>query len=200
MRRGGGVQQQHPRSETRPGALDDGPIADAIAQGDEAALAHAYAQHSSRVHALVCCLCGSRRADDVTQEVFLELWNDPGRYDPGSGSLRSHLLVRAHARAVAIRRRDSAQGSMAPLEPVDPAVEAAALALLADTGVDELVAALPESERHPIVLAYFGGHTYADVARLLRLPERAVKQRIRTGLDRLGAERTALIDLTEPAS
>lgn len=164
---------------------------DAVAEQDHAALAEAYRQHGSRVYALARSLCGDTCAEDLTQEIFLQLWNYPQRFNAERGSLRSYLLMQAHRRAVDIVRsdkaraaRESAQNLLANVER--PGTEA--LALLERAELDELVFALPAIERHPIVLAYLGGHTYRDVARLLAVPEETIRSRIRSGLKRLRVE------------
>lgn len=166
---------------------------DEVAEHDHAALAEAYRQHGGRVHALARSLCGDTCAEDLTQRIFLQLWNYPQRFKAERGSLRSYLLMQAHRQAVDILRsdnaraaRESAQNLLANAER--PGTEALALTLLERTELDELVFALPADERHPIVLAYFGGHTYRDVARLLAVPEGTIKSRIRSGLKRLRVE------------
>lgn len=171
-----------------------------LAEHDHAALAEAYRQHGSHVHALARRLCGNTRADDLTRKVFLQLWNYPQRFNADRGSLRSYLLMQAHRQAVDILRSDNAgaPGEFAQdlrANGERPGTEAFALTLLERAELDEVVSALPANERHPIVLAYFGGHTYRDVARLLAVPEGTIKSRIRSGLKRLrvgGASRPHL--------
>lgn len=178
----------------------DKALVDAIAEHDQSALAEAYRQYGSRVHAIARGLCGETRAEDLTQEIFLQLWNNPQRFNAERGSLRSYLLMQAHGRAIDVLRsdnaraaRESAQNLRTTLEL--PGTEATALSLLERAEIDELVAALPENERHAIVLAYFGGHTYRDVARLLAVPEGTIKSRIRSGLRRLRGEGASQLSL-----
>lgn len=179
----------------------DGNLLEAIAAGDQAALAEAYSRYASGVHALARGVCGHTRAEDVTQEIFLNLWNNPQRYDPTRGSLRAYLLVQAHSRAVDVLRRDNARATKEAAENrlhrgSWAEADAAALAVLERAAVDELVTALPETERQPIVLAYFGGHTYREVARLLHVPEGTIKSRIRSGLKHLRDAREGQITPT----
>ena len=182
--------------ETRP----DWSLIDAIAAGDEGALADVYEQHAGRVHALARGLCGNARAEDLTQEIFLQLWKQPDRYKPQRGSLRSYLLMQAHSRAVDVLRSDTARtarefadNSLPKARPSE--TDSEALALVEQAEVGALVAELPEAERQPIVLAYFGGHSYREVAQLLRVPEGTVKSRIRSGLKRLRAEHASRLTL-----
>lgn len=191
-----------PGSTTEPHKhLGDERLIDAIARHDQTAFAEAYRQHGSRVNALARGLCGDARAEDLTQEIFLQLWNNPQRFDADRGSLRSYLLMQAHGRAVDMLRSDNARTARESVQDVrrnaeGPGAEADALLLLERAEIDELVAALPGNERHPIVLAYFGGHTYREVARLLAVPEGTVKSRIRSGLKRLRMEGALQLDVT----
>lgn len=182
------------------GARGDGELVDAIAAGDQDALAEAYSQHASRVHALARGVCGHTRAEDLTQEIFLQLWNNPQRYNPERGSLRTYLLMNAHSRAIDVLRSDTARAARETADdlqqrPAPLETDAAALATVERGEVEVLLAALPDVERHAIVLAYFGGHTYREVARLLGVPEGTVKSRIRSGLKHLRVERAKTIDL-----
>jgi RNA polymerase sigma-70 factor (ECF subfamily) len=135
-------------------------------------------------------------AEDVTQEVFLRLWREPDRFDPGRGSLRSFLLAQAHGRAVdavrsssSRRSRESREAARTARAEYDMQHEVWDLAL-ADQ-VAQAMGELSEDERRAIQLAYFDGHTYREVARVLEQPEGTVKSRIRSGLRRL---RDALVD------
>lgn len=175
-----------------PRLRSDGPLIDAIAAGDQAALTEAYSQHASRVYGVARAMCGHTRAEDLTQEIFLQLWRNPHRYKLERGSLRSFLCMQAHSRAVDMLRSDTARVARELADNVvvlTPRFDTAddALAALDGVKVAALVTALPETERHPIALAYFGGHPYRDIAQLLGVPEGTIKSRIRSGLKRLRA-------------
>ena len=81
--------------------VSDAQLVTSIARWSEVALAEVYRRHAGAVFGLAKrVLNGAAEAEDVTQEVFLRLWNQPDRFDPGRGSLRSFLLAQAHGRAV----------------------------------------------------------------------------------------------------
>jgi RNA polymerase sigma-70 factor (ECF subfamily) len=171
----------------------DGALAVAIGRWREDALAEAFRRHAGAVYGLAQRVLGDRAAaEEVVQEVFLRLWNAPDRYDPERGSMRAFLLAQAHGRAVDQLRSDSSRRRR---EQRDAARSAAAgydlehevMDLTVAEHLKEAVSALPEDERRAIELAYFGGHTYREVAVLLDQPEGTVKSRIRSGLMRLRA-------------
>jgi len=171
--------------------LSDTGLVTAITRGRGEALAEAYGRHGARIHGLASRTCGASGADDVVQEIFLHLWQAPERYDPDRGSLRTYLLTQAHGRAVdAVRRdgarrvRETADGHTQSRSGAAVDAESAALERLASAEVAGVLATLPPRERRPIVLAYFGGYTYREVAVLLDEPEGTIKSRIRSGLAR----------------
>ena len=168
-----------------------------IARFDEVALAEVYRRHGGAVFGLARRVLNSAaEAEDVTQEVFLRLWNQPERFDADRGSLRSFLLTQSHGRAVdairslnSRRAREVNDASRTARAGYDMQHEAWDLSL-----ADELqraLAQLPEEERRVIELAYFEGLTYVMVAERLGQPEGTVKSRIRNGMRRM---RGALAD------
>lgn len=172
----------------------DASLVVSIGRYHEDALAEVYRRHAGAVFALARRLLADRTlAEEIVQEVFLRLWNDPDRFDPDRGSLRSYLLAQCHGRSVDLIRSESSRRRREEKE----------LTLAAEAGYDlehevwdmavaERVKAtlqtLPEGEREAILLAYFGGHTYREVADLLGTPEGTVKSRIRSGLKKMRGE------------
>jgi RNA polymerase sigma-70 factor (ECF subfamily) len=125
--------------------------------------------------------------------VFLRLWNEPERYDPARGALRSFLLAQAHGRAVDLLRSEGARRAREEREARAASesgydLEREVWDLAAAEQVRQAVEKLPASERQCIALAYFGGRTYREVADQLAEPEGTVKSRIRSGLKRLRQE------------
>ncbi len=169
----------------------DTALAVAIARFSEEALAEAYRRHGGAVFALSMRVIGDRgSAEDITQEIFLRLWQSPERYDPERGTLRSYLLTQTHSRAIDVIRQDTArrerQMREARLQASAPyELEEEVSDLVAAERIRQALGVLSEGERRAIELAYFGGYTYRDVAAQLGEPEGTVKSRIRTGLRRL---------------
>lgn len=174
----------------------DAQLVTSIARYSEVALAEVYRRHGGAVYGLARrVLNNATEAEDVTQEVFLRLWNEPDRYDATRGSLRSFLLAQSHGRAVdAVRSSNSrrvreARDAMRTAEgSYDLQHEVWDLAVADQVG--HAMGELPEEERRAIELAYFGGRTYREVATMLDQPEGTIKSRIRNGMRRMRAALT----------
>ena len=90
----------------------DAALVVAIARYHQDALAEVYRRHAGAVFGLARRLLSERTlAEEVVQEVFLRLWNDPERYDPSRGTLRSYLLAQTHGRSVDLLRSEGARRS-----------------------------------------------------------------------------------------
>jgi RNA polymerase sigma-70 factor, ECF subfamily len=171
--------------------LSDAQLVVGIGRCRDEALAEVYRRHSGAVFGLAKRVTGNQgEAEDVTQEVFLRLWNQPDRFDPIRGALRSYLLAQTHGRAVDLVRSRSARINREVRDAWRTAgagydLEREVWDLAVADHVATAVADLPEDERAAIELAYFGGHTYREVATLLAQPEGTIKSRIRVGLQRM---------------
>jgi RNA polymerase sigma-70 factor (ECF subfamily) len=175
----------------------DAQLVVAIGRFRHDALAEVYRRHAPASFGLARRVVGDRAlAEDVVQEVFLRLWNEPDRFDPARGSLRTYLLTQTHGRSVDLIRAEASRRARQERDA----------RLMTESGYDlerevwdltqaehvrEALSNLTENERRAIELAYFGGHTYREVAVLLGEPEGTVKSRIRSGLSRL---RGALVE------
>jgi RNA polymerase sigma-70 factor (ECF subfamily) len=158
--------------------------------GDDAALGECYDQFASFVYGLALrVIRDPRAAEDVTQEVFLHLWEHADRFDPVRGGLRTWLGTLTHRRAVDQVRREEARRRRAErvgAQPVGlPDVEEMAIALVTAERVREALDVLPREQREAVELAYFGGKTYREVAVALGIPEGTAKSRLRLALRRI---------------
>ena len=163
----------------------------AASRGDEAAFGDLYDALAGIVHGVVLRVVRDpAMAQEVTQEVFVELWRLAPRFDASRGSASGWASTIAHRRAVDRVRSEQARRSReeidasrrtAPYDEVSEAVEDHDDRSLVRTSLD----ALTEHQREAVSLAYYGGHTYKEVAVLLDVPEGTVKTRIRDGLIKL---------------
>ena len=163
-----------------------------VAGGDEQAFAELYRRVAPAVFGLVGKVVRNpAQAEEVTQEVFVELWRGAGRFDPGRGTARSWIMTCAHRRAVdrvrsaeRAARRDELAGRRDQGRPYDEVAERVETGLEHEH-VRRSLDALTELQREALVLAYYGGHTQREIAELLGVPVGTVKTRLRDGLIRL---------------
>ena len=188
----GGENSRRVKSDREGGAGDDRfvmgrsdiALVVAVTRGDRNGLAEIYRRHGPQCYGLAHRVCGHDRAKEVVQQVFLEMWEKPYRYNPDRGSLRTFLLTQVYGRSIDRLPSDGARHS-------------------AGDKVWLLLNALPEGQRDAIVLAHFEGCTYRDVADLLGEPEGTIKSGIRIGLAGLrlalsdeGDQRAGLTNVT----
>lgn len=176
---------------TDPG-LDLSGLIQATAQGDQGSFAELYDATAPRVLGLVLRVLRDRaQAEEVTQEVFLQVWRSAGSFDPSRGSALAWLLTLAHRRAVdrvrsaqAQSKRDLAYEAQHVETPFDSTAETAQERMEA-TRVRSALAVLTSSQRSAIELAFFDGLTHREVSERLGVPLGTAKTRIRDGLKRM---------------
>jgi RNA polymerase sigma-70 factor (ECF subfamily) len=163
-----------------------------LAVGDDHALAEVFDCLGPAVYGSARRVLGdSGAAQDVVQDVFVELWSHPGRYDAGAGALRTYLTVLARRRAVDVLRselrraaRQERHHRLAPGQD-QPSPCQAVLTAEAAGLVRDAVQLLPRDQRRVIELAYFDGLSYREVARAAGIPEGTAKSRLRLALAKL---------------
>ncbi|PCN48363.1 RNA polymerase subunit sigma [Curtobacterium sp. 'Ferrero'] len=166
-----------------------------VAGGDQAAFSDLYDELSGRVLGLVTRLLKDRaQSEEVTQEVFLEVWQQAARFDRGRGSAASWVLTMAHRRAVDRVRasqsshdRDTRIGIRdfeAGFDQVSESVEIR----IEHERVSRALAKLTEFQRQAVQLAYYGGYSHSEMAAHLGVPIGTVKTRLRDGMIRLRDE------------
>ena len=170
----------------------DAFLASRLAAGDDLALAEAFDHYGRAVYSAALRVVGDgASAQDVVQDVFVELWSHPGRYDPAAGSLRTYLIVLARHRAVDLVRselrriaRQERHHRLTPgPHPEAPADQVLAAAMAA--AIRDAVQTLPDGQRRVVELAYFEGLTYREVALAAGIPEGTAKSRLRLALAKL---------------
>ncbi|GAA4707972.1 sigma-70 family RNA polymerase sigma factor [Phytohabitans rumicis] len=171
-----------------------------LVAGDDDALAEAYDRWANLIHVLAARITDdAAAAEDITQDVFVRLWQAPEAYDPERGALRTWLCMLARSRALDWTRRREARAryhavatATGAVVPDQPDVDDAVIWRTETKVVREAVQALPDLQREAVQLAYYHGHTYRQVARELNIPEGTAKSRLRLALsniaDRLAAE------------
>jgi RNA polymerase sigma-70 factor (ECF subfamily) len=174
-----------------PADESDVRLHDRLVGGDDDALAEAYDSWSTLVYSIAIGITHDHGgAEDITQEVFLHLWERPQAYDPGRGALRTWLCVVARGRSLDWIRRAQTRSrhqtkAAAMTVTATPDVDESLMWQTEAKAVREAVQALPEPLQDAIRLAYYGQRTYRDVAKDLAIPEGTAKSRLRRGLSTL---------------
>jgi RNA polymerase sigma-70 factor, ECF subfamily len=170
----------------------DALLAARLAAGDDHALAEVFDRFGAAVYGAAVVVVGDgSHAQDVVQDVFVDLWSHPDKYDPAVGSLRTYLTVLARNRAVdtvrselrRIARQHRHYRLTSGAEPRSPGEEV----LTADVAstVRAALSLLPDAQRRVIELAYFEGMTCREVAAAAGIPEGTAKSRLRLALAKL---------------
>ena len=166
-----------------------------VAQGDEGAFGELYDRMAPRVLGLVRrLLVDPSQSEEVTQEIFLEIWQNATRYEPLRGGASTWILTMAHRRAVdrirssqASRDRDIKIGIRDLAVAYDEVSETVGVRIEHER-VEKAMSRLTELQRQAISLAYYGGLSQSEVADRLQIPLGTVKTRLRDGMIRLRDE------------
>lgn len=180
------------RTAEEPAPTNHEELIQSIASGDETAFEALYDDVSARVFGLIRrVLRDESQCEEVLQEVFVEVWQQAARYDADRGRAVSWIMVMAHRRAVdrvrasqSSRDRDLRQGAKEFEESYDDVQDTVETRLEGER-VQSALQNLSDAQRKAIELAYYGGYTHQEVAKLLEVPVGTVKTRIRDGMIRL---------------
>ena len=172
---------------------DDADIRDGLARRDAAALELAFDRYSGLAFGLAMRSLDDRgRAEEVVQDVFLKVWDNFESFDDSRGSFRTWLLTMVRNRAIDSLRgrwRRHRDESELPIDLRDTGrvsdPSGLVEARMERTVIREAVASLPPDQRVAIELAFFEGHTHAELAERLDLPLGTVKGRLRLGMEKL---------------
>ncbi|MBB6171264.1 RNA polymerase sigma-70 factor (ECF subfamily) [Nocardiopsis mwathae] len=186
---GGDTADEHPLD----GQGDLGPLLRRTARGDLDAFEAVYRELSGPVFGLVQRVIRDRaQAEEVTQEVFTEMWRTAARFDAERGGVRSWVLTIAHRRAVDRVRSEQAAatrlehaGRLEPdASPADDVPDRVAHRLEREK-VRRCLRHLTEIQRETVRMTYYTGYTQREAAQLLQVPLTTVKGRLRDGLIKL---------------
>jgi RNA polymerase sigma-70 factor (ECF subfamily) len=171
-------------SETEIGAVDDTTMLTRIGQRDENAMEAVFRRYSGPVYSVALrVLRDTGQAEDILQEVFLQLWRKPAAFVQNRGSLGAWLVVIARNRSIDVLRRRKPSDSVDDVvltSPVNVADEAERN--IAMQRVRAVIANLPEEQRRTLDLAYFEGLSHTEIASRTGDPLGTVKTRIRQAL------------------
>jgi RNA polymerase sigma-70 factor (ECF subfamily) len=177
--------------QPEPAQENDVALLNAIAARDEVALAQLYDRYRAILFGLLMRILNNREeAEDVLQEVFLQVWRKAADFDESRGRPFTWLVTLARSRGIdrlrtlAARERVTEAGAREPSEEIS---DAATDAFKSEQRglVNNALAKLPDEQKRPIMLAYFEGLTQSEIATSLGAPLGTVKTRMRTGMIRL---------------
>ena len=170
---------------------NDVDLLKAIAAHDEVALAQLYDRYRVILFGLLMRILNNREeAEDVLQEVFLQVWRKAGDFDENRGRPFTWLVTLGRSRGIdrlrtlAARERVVEAGAREATEEISDAANDAFRSEQRGL-VNDALAQLPDEQKRPLMLAYFDGLTQSEIAARLGAPLGTVKTRMRTGLMKL---------------
>jgi len=169
---------------------DDVELAQRLFARDERALRQVIAAYGAVVNGMARrVVADPTLAEEIAQDTFVALWRRPGAFDPERGSLQAFLLGVARNKAIdRVRKEESLKRTK---ESLQAEAETSSITTAPGSGIEErqevrdALGQLTDVQREALVLAYFGGRTYREVAEELGVPEGTAKTRMRDGLIRL---------------
>lgn len=186
-------------------ALEDGQLVALVVDGDGSALEALYGKYGRVSYALARRILGDDGlAQDVVQEVFLTVWRDAKRFDATRGGFSTWLLTMTHHKSVdSVRREENLRKRRAPAEALElteapgPGVDDEVWLAFRRDQVRTALGDLPDPQREALALAYFGGYTQREIAKITDTPLGTVKTRMLTGMKRMRDALQVPLDPTE---
>jgi RNA polymerase sigma-70 factor (ECF subfamily) len=166
------------------GASADAALVSAIRAGDPGAMALLYDRYGSIVYSVALRVLGDTgSAEDVLQEVFMQLWRNPNAFDSSRGNLAPWLAVIARNRAIdSIRKRHPETDVADVVISIEPDMAGDAERGRAMEKVRGALSSMPAAQRNALEMAYFEGLSHSEIAAKTGEPLGTIKTRIRSGL------------------
>jgi len=165
---------------------DAGVLMARVRERDADAFESLYDAHHRLVYGVALRMLGDGAgAEDVTQTVFLKVWNSPDLFRGGNFAAWIVRVTRNRALDVLRTRAVRNESELSEALPEAESIEDAAFARIDAERVRAALAALPAEQREPIELGFFGGITHEELARRFDTPLGTIKTRIRSGLRKL---------------
>jgi RNA polymerase sigma-70 factor (ECF subfamily) len=167
--------------------MNDGALVAAIRNGNQEAMAELYDRYSSVVYAVALRVLGdTNAAEDILQEIFMQLWRKPGAFDASRGNLAPWLAVITRNRAVDVLRKRRPQSELEDTTlTVDPDFAGEADRGLIVEKVRSALQAMSSQQRSALEMAYFEGYSHSEISAKTGEPLGTIKTRIRSGLMQL---------------
>ncbi len=174
-------------------ALEDSALVALVTEGDGTALEALYKRYGGVSYGLAKRILGDPQlAEDAVQEVFVVVWRDASKFDASRGAFSSWLMSMTHHKAVdAVRREENLRKRRAPAELLEfreselPGPDAEAWSSIRRERVRSALGDLPDAQREALGLAYFGGYTQREIAKITDTPLGTVKTRMLAGMRRM---------------
>ncbi len=162
----------------------DSAAMSAIGAGDERAMAQIYERYSAVVYSVALRVLGDTgAAEDVLQEVFLQLWRHPGVFNAGRGSLSGWLAVITRNRAIDLLRKRRNETDIADIAvSFEPGITRGDEWIGSSGKIQRALTGMPASQRSALEMAFFEGFTHTEIAKKTGEPLGTIKTRIRAGL------------------
>lgn len=174
----------------RPGAVEERTLAQAFARREDWAFDEAYRRYGTLLYSVALnVLHNVQDAEDCVHDALVRVWRNPKTFAADRGSVRAFLTVVVRNDAISRLRASARRGRLAERlgREDEPAEEFEIDDFVQQRKLRAAIEELPQEQRQPVLLAYFGGKTHVEIAKELAEPLGTVKSRISLGLRKLGA-------------
>ena len=181
------IESTSTHDNTADASVLEAKLLSSIAEGDERAMAALFQLHSQLVFSVALRVLRERSAaEDVMQDVFLQIWRDPPSFSPARGRLGGFLAVVTRNRSIDVLRRRRPTDSVDDMKLASPGkLEDSAEHHLMIERVRELMKSLPTEQGRALEMAFFGGCSHREIAAKTGMPLGTVKTRVRSALHAL---------------